>query len=109
EIQQLTGKNGLFETAFNFVNFHLYEELIASGRVRVLGYQAHENTTFGLMANFVLSPLSQRLSLEFEYDAQQIAAEQVAQIARAHVLALTALAQDVYGDPRQTCLLGDDE
>ncbi|MET0342148.1 MAG: amino acid adenylation domain-containing protein [Polyangiales bacterium] len=94
EIHRLAGRPTLFETAFNFVHFHLYDGLVASGLVDVQGYEAHENTTFGLMVNAVLSPQTGSLSLQLEYDAAEIADAQAAQLVQAHVLALEALARD---------------
>ncbi|HKU36872.1 MAG TPA: amino acid adenylation domain-containing protein, partial [Polyangiales bacterium] len=93
-IQRLLDRTALFETAFNFVHFHQYQELLAGGLLRALDYESHENTAFAVMVNFVLHPGTGRLELHLQYDTQRVAAEQAEQIARGHVLALEHMLRD---------------
>lgn len=96
EIQRLLDRKQLFETAFNFVNFHQYEALIAQGALRVSEFEAQENTSFTMMVSFVVDPRDGQLALHLEYDTQQLAARQAEQLARAHLLALEHMASDVH-------------
>lgn len=81
----------LFETSFNFVHFHVYRELLASG-VQVLGSYGFGRTSFPLVANFSLDPVSNRLHLRLDYDSGAIDTTGIDRIAGYYASALDALA-----------------
>ena len=109
EILRQTGHHALFTTAFNFVSFHLYSQLLSGSGLSLIDFEVHENTSFALLANFVRSPVDDGLSLHLEYDAQRVTLEQAQQIARGHLLSLCALADDAAAPARASCVIDADE
>ncbi|HKU36562.1 MAG TPA: amino acid adenylation domain-containing protein [Polyangiales bacterium] len=97
EIARSLGRKALFETAFNFVNYHVYDALLDDGALRVTRFHAHENSALAILASFVASPRDGRLALHLEYDAEQLPAAHAQQIAQGYPRALAALAGDFDG------------
>ncbi|MGW0709714.1 amino acid adenylation domain-containing protein [Streptomyces sp. NPDC002643] len=83
-----------FETAFNFVNFHVYDALAELDGLRLLGADTFDDTNFTLWTEFSVSHRTSRLQLELTYDAAQLTDEQVAGIGRYYTDVLTAMAED---------------
>ncbi len=92
EIQRLHGGDDLFETAFNFVHFHVYREVDAGEGVEVLGGELLEETHFTLLANFGVDPGDGRLTLEVKYDAAALGEAQAESIAGWYGRALASAA-----------------
>ncbi|HJX28824.1 MAG TPA: condensation domain-containing protein, partial [Thermoanaerobaculia bacterium] len=63
EIQRMLGGEPLFETAFNFVSFHVYTSTAGLTDLEVLDAEIVEETNFPLGANFRLEPGSSRIQL----------------------------------------------
>ncbi|NLY01230.1 MAG: amino acid adenylation domain-containing protein, partial [Rhodopirellula sp.] len=82
-------REDLFETAFNYNHFHVYQGL--EGRVEVSQPRMFEYTNFTFVASFQQSPDSTRLEVTFNYDTGQLAAEQVSAIADRYLRALEAM------------------
>jgi amino acid adenylation domain-containing protein len=91
ELQRASGRP-LFEAAFNFVHFHVYQGLAALGGLRVLGGRFFEETNFPLLASFGRDPLGDRLDLRLEHDAGEFPAAQIAAVAGLYERTLAALA-----------------
>ena len=62
----------LFETAFNYVHFHVVEDLLRSDNVEVLDFKKWEGTNFALLATFSQSPITSELLLSLEYDRSRL-------------------------------------
>jgi amino acid adenylation domain-containing protein/non-ribosomal peptide synthase protein (TIGR01720 family) len=93
EIQKARGGTPLFETDFNFVHFHVFDQLRNAGGVESLGAEAFEETNFTLAVNFSWWGEPARLSGTLDYDTSQITAEQMAIYARAYAAILEAMAR----------------
>ncbi|MGB8509036.1 MAG: condensation domain-containing protein, partial [Pyrinomonadaceae bacterium] len=73
DIQQLHDGQPLFETAFGFLHFHVYQAFAGLGdSVQVLDGQALTETNFTLIATFGLDPVSSLMRLVLMYDAAQL-------------------------------------
>lgn len=72
EMQQNYGSQPLFETAFGFLHFHVYQALENLGeQLQVLEGQTVTETNFALIAAFSIDPLTSQMRLVLMYDAQQ--------------------------------------
>jgi len=77
EIQRLKGGERLFESAFNFVNFHVARSLLGLGDIELLDWRYYSQTDLALVATFELDPQSGELSLSLEYDETRWSRRQV--------------------------------
>jgi amino acid adenylation domain-containing protein len=108
ELQRRAGGRPLFEAAFNYVHFHVYEQMAQAGTgVRVLGGRFFEQTNFTFFANFSLS--EGVLHLRLEYDAGEFPAVQIASIAALYECTLAAIAAAPEARPGETLLLAEAE
>jgi amino acid adenylation domain-containing protein len=83
-----------FETAFNFVHFHVYGVLDHVEGVELIDAVGHDGTNFQLFTEFSVDPLSSRVQLGLEYDAGRFTAGQVAEFAGFYSSVLAAMAAD---------------
>ncbi|MEV0623398.1 amino acid adenylation domain-containing protein [Nonomuraea sp. NPDC050404] len=98
EIQRLAGRSPLFETAFDFHDFHVYERLPARGPVRVLRQDHVETTDIPFTAVFARSVDEAGLTLS--YHRTLFPPEQIAAIGGYYLAALAELSADPGRDPR---------
>jgi amino acid adenylation domain-containing protein len=75
QLQKMLGGQPLFETAFNYIHFHVYETLKDIQGVNVLGVDTFEQTNFTLAVSFSMD--TSQIKLRLDYDASQVRAEQV--------------------------------
>ncbi|WP_304511257.1 non-ribosomal peptide synthase/polyketide synthase [Desulfopila sp. IMCC35008] len=93
EIQRSFNGRTLFESAFNFTHFHVYEKLLAlDDSIQVLDEQFFEQTNFVLGVDFGLDPVSGQISLDLDYNGLELAVDQVRAIAGYYSRALEAMA-----------------
>ena len=94
EIQRITGGQPLFEVAFTFLHYHVYQSFADFGNdIEVLSVRARIPTNFLLSTYFQLDPLSSRLSLLLDYDASRLSAERAQEIAETYKRALTRMVE----------------
>lgn len=104
-LQRKLGGRPLFEAQFNFVHFHVLEDVLSSGDVEVLRDQkkrAVEEAHFLLTAAFGQSLLSSQVNLMLQYDSTELAPEQVRAIAGYYVETLERIAADLSA-PHHAC------
>ncbi|TMC15076.1 MAG: amino acid adenylation domain-containing protein, partial [Chloroflexi bacterium] len=97
EIQRLRDMRVLFETLFNFVHFHVYQDLLLRGDTsalpfQVLGTDVFERTNFALVANFSVDVISSQIQLSLQCDTQELCLEQIKAIGGYYAQALVELA-----------------
>ncbi|TFI51868.1 amino acid adenylation domain-containing protein [Mastigocladus laminosus UU774] len=107
ELQRTFGGQPLFETAFNFVHFHVYQSIIDVKDLEILGGKFFNQTNFTLLANFSLHPISSQVELTLKYDANQLGEEQIKMIGGYYREALTAMASQSSELYEYHCLLTD--
>jgi amino acid adenylation domain-containing protein len=93
ELQKMGGNESLFEAAFNFVHFHVYENLKSFEDVEILGGTAFGHTNFTFLVNYTLDLSSSELKQELSYDPSQFDEEQMKATNEYYVRAITAIAQ----------------
>ena len=106
EMQRLHG-GPLFETAFNFTHFHVFEE--AGAGARVLSQRMFEATDFKLAANFMLDVPTRAVRLELTVADPQLSDAQVEEIAGYYERALIEMAREPAADCVATSLLSPGE
>ena len=82
----------LFNTAFNYVNYHPFAELAGATGVELLDFEVHEQTNFALLADAAIDPRTQRLFLRVNGDPQSVIATQAHEYANTFMRALSAIA-----------------
>ncbi len=105
EIQKVCGNRSLFETAFNFAHFHVYETLRDCGSLEVMGGSSYEATNFTLLSSFDLDTRSSHLGLRLIYDEEQLSYLQVELIGNYYLAALRRMTQDPLARYRAESLL----
>jgi len=81
DILQTIGNTEIFDTAFNFVHYHLYENLQALSGIEVLSESVFEQTNFALLASFSEGGTSQQLTLLLDVDATRVRSDRLPAIA----------------------------
>lgn len=109
EIQKLNGGQPLFETAFDFVHFHVYKHLRASGNIDLAEGHYFEANNLTTYTTFILDVNSARLELHLDYDPNALCREQVEQISAYYLKALEAMATQPSARYEQAMLLSDSE
>ncbi|ANY07762.1 amino acid adenylation domain-containing protein [Pseudonocardia sp. HH130630-07] len=75
-IQQDLGSTPVFDTAFNYVHFHVLESLHTGDRVRLDRFRTWERTEFALLVNAFTDPGDGSVTLRLDFDGEQFAPEQ---------------------------------
>jgi amino acid adenylation domain-containing protein/non-ribosomal peptide synthase protein (TIGR01720 family) len=106
EIQRLAGQS-LFETDFNFVNFHVLERVLGMhDDFQALGGRGFEETGFTLAVNFSLSVQDKSLTGRLDLDTSVVPAKLAEGYARIYGRALESLAHHA-GDREPAATLLD--
>jgi amino acid adenylation domain-containing protein len=103
------GNQQLFETAFNFVHFHVYQNLQSFKQIESLGGVSYAETNFPFDADFILDLASSHIEFALSYDATEFDAQQIQEIGGRYERALAAMAFDPHSRYEQTSLLTKDE
>ena len=106
-IQEVLGQGELFNTLFNYVQFHVYEKLNESGVI--IGVEAFEQTSYALVTTFSQSLAGERVSLSLGYDCAVLTAQQVQRIAGYYEAALEQIAGQIEAPHDAQTLLSDHE
>ncbi|WP_375476969.1 amino acid adenylation domain-containing protein [uncultured Nostoc sp.] len=91
EIQKNLGGLPLFETAFNFTHFHVYQAVLEGKNVQFLGGKFYEETNFPLIADFNQDPSSFLVTLLLKYDASEFGLDQIKCITEYYARTLQAI------------------
>jgi hypothetical protein len=97
QIQQDSGGKRLFETSFNFTNFHVYQRLQKSGDIEVLEWRSFAVTDLVLLANFSFDEIASQIYLDLEWNANELCVEQVKNLASYYRKILEYIAIDPQG------------
>jgi amino acid adenylation domain-containing protein len=98
EIQRLTGRAPLFETVFNFVNFHVYRAAGGTAGIEVLDGWTVEETNFPLSLVCMIDSELARPLLRLEHDVHRLSAAAAETIAGYLERTLAAMAADPAAD-----------
>jgi len=109
ELIKARGGEQLFETAFNFTHFHVYDSLRSFDGVELLGADGFATTNFTLGANFSLNLATSDAQLSLHCNATELGEPMVEIIAGCYQRALEAMAADPHGRHDARSLLAEDE
>jgi natural product biosynthesis luciferase-like monooxygenase protein len=109
ELQQQHNGRQLFETAFYFIHFHVYQRLAEFDALEVIDSEVYEETNFTFLANFQRDVNSGRLGLTLTYDDRLLGHAQIEAIGGYYLAALAALVRDPDRCYDDQSLLGRDE
>ena len=94
QMQQDRGGLPLFETAFDFTHFHVYQQLRGLRNLQVLGVNGFNQTNFPFLAEFNLDLATSEVHLNLKYDAGKICDEYATTIGSSYATTLTAMARE---------------
>jgi amino acid adenylation domain-containing protein len=109
QMQKDLNRQPLFETAFNFTHFHVYQSLASFTNLEVSDLKYFEETDFTFLADFSLDVSSSNISLHLKGNASELYPEQMEAISGYYSRTLTAMAREPYGDHRSQRLVSDRE
>jgi non-ribosomal peptide synthetase component F len=108
-LQKSRSGQPLFETAFNFNHFHVYQGVEGLAGVEVTNPEIFEYTNFTLMANFDLDPASAELTVRLNYDSGQLTAAQAKGLSGYYLRTLEAMVSDADAGVFDADLLSEAE
>ncbi|MHC5748568.1 MAG: non-ribosomal peptide synthetase, partial [Nostoc sp.] len=108
ELQRILGRQSLFETAFNFTNFHVYKKL-SNISIEVLDGKSFSPTNFSFLAEFQQSPFSSQVYLHLDYDNTVFFEQQIQAIGGYYVNTLTAMVSKPNGCYKSHALISAQE
>ena len=91
-LQKLTAGAALFEVAFNYVHFHVVEDLVRSGPIEVIDFKRAEGTNFALLVGFSQDLMTSQVGLQLEVDGLRFSEPQIAAVAATYARVLAAMA-----------------
>jgi amino acid adenylation domain-containing protein len=109
ELQRMRGRRQLFETACNFLHYHIYQGVQEIAGLEVVDRTGYEETNFALEAQFSIQPFTGRLQLALNYRTSELDGGQVETIGGYYLRALAAMATHPEGMYDGVCLLSDAE
>jgi amino acid adenylation domain-containing protein len=99
EAQRLAGRSPLFDTAFDFRDFHVYEDLDDEGPVSLARRDHHETTDIPFAAALTRSGGRDGMTLLLSYDETEFPETQIRRYADCYLAALSAAAADPSAMP----------
>jgi len=95
EVQKLNGGRGVFEAAFDFVQFHVYNDLQGGINLGEGSYfEANDLTSF---TTFMLDAAGTRLELHVDYDPNKLCRRQIEEMSAYYTNTLRAMAAEPEG------------
>ncbi|MGD9851497.1 MAG: amino acid adenylation domain-containing protein [Nitrospirales bacterium] len=91
-IQQILGGETLFETAFDFVHWHIYRNLKKGKDLGFTEGPYFEANNFVLFTTFILDSTGTQLAMHIDYDPSQLEAKQIEAINEYYLNTLTSMA-----------------
>jgi amino acid adenylation domain-containing protein len=86
---QENGRVPVFESVFNYVDFHVYDQLRETGEVEMLGSAVFEKTNFALTTNVVQQ--REKIQLLFHFDSHRLSTAQIRRIADYYLSTLNSI------------------
>jgi len=92
DIQQMAGGKTLFETTFDFVQFHVYRDLPGYSENSFLEDHYFEANNFNFFVTFMLDASALELQMHFDYNPNDFSADQIKAICDYYSETLRAMA-----------------
>ncbi len=107
DIQKINGSKELFEVAFNYVNFHIYQKL-ATDQIAIVSSTMYEETNFALGITF-FGMGADSYGFKIDYDPQLFDQSTIKEYGDYYKRSLEQLVNDVEKDFRNQSILSLDE
>lgn len=108
-LQHLYGAENLFDTAFNFTHFHVYQRLLRAGEIEGVSTFGTEQTYYALTAQFNVDESLARITLALDYRELNISPEDVERIGAYYSRVLGAMVRAPFQSHEATCFLSQAE
>ncbi|MBB4906170.1 non-ribosomal peptide synthetase [Actinophytocola algeriensis] len=105
-IQRDFGTRPMFDSSFNFTDYHTTREMLRDGDVALVDSDELESTHYAFGSNYTVDLRTGELRVILEYDENALTPSTVALAAEAHRRVLTAFDQDANTPYRATALPG---
>jgi amino acid adenylation domain-containing protein len=109
DIQQLAGGKTLFETTFDFVQFHVYQDLPGYKDHSFLEDHYFEANNFNFFVTFMLDASAANLQMHFDYNPNDFSREQIQAICDYYSETLRAMAAAPELDSAKVTLIPSGE
>ena len=109
DVQQLAGGQSLFETTFDFVQFHIYRDLPGYKDHSFLEDHYFEANNFNFFVTFMLDASASELQMHFDYNPNEFSEEQIKSICDYYTETLRAMAAAPESSCEAANLLPADE
>ena len=109
ELQNWHGGKVLFETVFNFTNFHIYESVRSVSNIEISDGYASEQTYYPLTTQFNIDEEKSELILALDYIAAEFEAEQIENYLEYFKKSLEIIAFQPEESPLKSSLLSENE
>ncbi|HCE2222732.1 TPA: non-ribosomal peptide synthetase [Vibrio parahaemolyticus] len=77
DILKSTGQDALFDSNFNYVDFHVYERLAELEGVDMISASYFEQTNFDYLVNFINNKFTDQLEMTINYNGRRFSREQI--------------------------------
>lgn len=109
EIQQIAGGKALFETTFDFVQFHVYRDLPGYKERSFLEDHYFEANNFNFFVTFMLNADATELQMHFDYNPNEFCEEQISLLCDYYVQTLKTMASSPEAPLPQSSVLPEEE
>jgi amino acid adenylation domain-containing protein len=96
ELQNALNRRPLYESAYNFTHFHVYQGLLELKDVKVLDINAFQETNLSFIVNFSIDAVTSLVRLRFDYDATEFSEEDVKDIGTYYSRTLQAMVDNPF-------------
>jgi amino acid adenylation domain-containing protein len=96
ELQRKFGNQPLFEAVFNFVHFHVYEDVVKSNGLELLSSKAVQETNYSFATNFSLDTVTSKVGLNLDYDVTELSSDQIEAISEYYRVALLSIVNNPH-------------
>ena len=106
ELQQtIVDGQPLFETVFNYINFHEFQRLSGLDALELISGQFFERSHFALVAQASVNLVTHELEFHLRYDLSEFTAEQISAMAQYYQAVLNAMSSQPNASYEKVCLL----
>ncbi|HEY6349974.1 MAG TPA: amino acid adenylation domain-containing protein [Candidatus Angelobacter sp.] len=108
-LQHLYGAENLFDTAFNFTHFHVYQRLLRAGEIEGVSTFGTEQTYYALTAQFNVDESLARITLALDYRELNISPQDAERIGAYYSRVLGVMVRAPLHSHEATCFLSQTE
>ncbi|MEV7004244.1 amino acid adenylation domain-containing protein [Streptomyces sp. NPDC093982] len=98
-IQAERGDDAMLQSAFNYVNFHIFGPILRTAGLRLTGIEIWEQTNFPLLVNAITDPRDKGLNLRIDCDGRAFTASQAELYGRRYVEILQRIVERPDEEP----------